>query len=91
MATSVIGQETLDRLYAVIESELGIDPRRLDAKNNFIFDLGLDSVQLAAVATRIDVEFGIDMPLMMLEVTTLHDFLEVFAEQIRLKSSTPAQ
>jgi acyl carrier protein len=83
-----IDKDILERLYAVIQDELGIDPRRLDTSKNFIFELGLDSVQLMAVSMRIDAEFGINLPMTIIESATLADFLQVFKKQIEEISGT---
>jgi acyl carrier protein len=83
--TVEIDQGILERLYAVIEEELGVDPRAVDPEKNFIFELGLDSVQLAAVAMRIDMEFEISLPMSIIGAPTMAGFLQEFKRQLDAK------
>ena len=82
METVEIDQGILERLYAVIEEELGVDPRAVDPEKNFIFELGLDSVQLIRLGLGIDSEFGISLPNIAVDGLTFNGFLKSFAHEI---------
>jgi len=88
METVEIDQGILERLYAVIEEELGVDPREIDPAKNLVSDLGLDSVQLTGAALRIDMDFGVSLPNSIMEGCTFGEFLREFRNQ--LDSDRPA-
>ncbi len=78
METSGIEPEILEKLFDLIQDELGVDPREYDPNKNVILDLGLDSVQITQVSLRIDAEFGVDLPLSILDNFTLANVLAAF-------------
>ena len=84
---SIISKEDIEKLFNIIKEELKIDPSQIDPNKNFIFELGLDSLQLATIAARIDTEFDINLPLTVMEATNLNEFLYILKNEIEEKNT----
>ena len=73
-------QETLDRVIAVTARVLGLDTGEITPDNNFIFDLGAESVQSVELVASFETEFDIDMDqdeaLAVQTVSDAADFIE---------------
>jgi acyl carrier protein len=74
-----------EKLITILENDLtvtldGIDPDRP------IFDqLPLDSMQLVAIAARIEETFGIELPLTFMEKPTLNHLIDLVVEAVEVK------
>ena len=49
------------RLLQVIEEEFGIPEQKIHNESNFIYDLGLDSLDLAQLQLAMELEFKIEV------------------------------
>ena len=50
-----------ERLYRVLESELGADPTQIKPENNLKEDLGADSLDATEVIMKLEEEFDIEI------------------------------
>jgi acyl carrier protein len=65
-----------ERLLQVIADEFGVSAEKINNESNFIYDLGLDSLDLAQLRLTMELEFKIDVSdTDMKEVTTVGDAL----------------
>lgn len=51
-----------DRVQAIIENQLGVDPASITAEASFIDDLGADSLDLVELIMSLEDEFKDDVP-----------------------------
>jgi acyl carrier protein len=74
-----------ERLLRVIADEFGVPDEKIHNESHFMYDLGLDSLDLAQLQLAIEEEFKIDVSdTDMKEVTTVGDallFLKKVLEQ----------
>lgn len=54
-------QDVLDRVIKVTARVLSLDPATIKPGDNFVFDLGAESVQSVELVAAFEQEFGIDM------------------------------
>jgi acyl carrier protein len=54
-------KDVLQRVINVTAKVLSIDPATIKAGDNFVFDLGAESVQSVQLVAGFEEEFGIDM------------------------------
>lgn len=54
-------QDVLDRVVKVTARVLSLDPATIKPGDNFVFDLGAESVQSVELVAAFEQEFGIDM------------------------------
>jgi acyl carrier protein len=68
--------ELRQKLLEIIEAESGIPSAEIDADADFREEAYLDSMQFIAIAARIEDEFNIELPITVINVTTLNEFLD---------------
>ncbi len=68
---------TRDRVFAVIQKVVAIDPTTLDPDTDIRDQVSFDSMQFVEVTARVEKEFGIELPIAAMEARTINDFLEV--------------
>jgi len=51
-----------ERVYAIIEKELGVNPEQITSNASFIEDLGADSLDTVELVMAFEEEFGIEIP-----------------------------
>ncbi len=54
-------QDVLKRVAEVTGRVLGLDPEKIQPSDNFVFDLGAESVQSVELVAAFEEEFGFDM------------------------------
>ncbi|HPM24027.1 MAG TPA: phosphopantetheine-binding protein [Phycisphaerae bacterium] len=54
-------KDVLNRVIAVTARVLGLDPADIKPTDNFVFDLGAESVQSVELVTAFEAEFKIEM------------------------------
>lgn len=83
MTTKKISHDELRRkVLKIIEAETGIPPTEIDADADFREEAYLDSMQFVAIAARIEEEFKIELPITVVNVTTLNEFISFVKDQI---------
>jgi acyl carrier protein len=71
-----------DRVFAVIAKTVEIDPATLDASRDVRDQVSFDSMQFVELTARVEKELGIELPLRVMEVRTINEFLGVIEEAI---------
>ncbi len=54
-------KEVLERVIKVTGKVLGLEPSEIKPTDNFVFDLGAESVQSVELVSAFEAEFNIDM------------------------------
>ena len=74
------------RLVQMIVDEFGVSREKINSESNFMYDLGLDSLDLAQLQLVMELEFKIDVSdADMKEVTTVGDALLVLKKALEKK------
>ena len=83
MVTKKISHDELQqKLLEIIEEESGIPPTEIDADADFREEAYLDSMQFVAIAAHIEEEFNIVLPITVVNVTTLNEFIDFLKDKI---------
>lgn len=72
-----------ERVFAAIERVVGVDPRTLDPERDVREQMSFDSMQFVSLTAAVESELDIELPLSMMEVTTLDDFLELVERALK--------
>jgi acyl carrier protein len=75
------------RLFSILRNEFNIKVEELDPDRPVFEQLPLDSMQMVAIAAKIEETFGIELPLTFMEKPTLNHLLELVAEATEIKVS----
>jgi acyl carrier protein len=71
--------EVQEKLISILENEFTIKPGEIDPDRPIFEQLPLDSMQLVAIAAKIEETFGIELPLTFMEKPTLNHLVELVA------------
>lgn len=78
------GQDVLQRVVKVTARVLSLDPGTIKADDNFVFDLGAESVQSVELVAAFEQEFGIEMDEdAALAVTTVGGAAEFIGKHVK--------
>jgi acyl carrier protein len=69
----------------IIKKEFQLDPEEIDPDKDLREQVLLDSMQFVALAARIETELNIELPITIMEVTTLNQFLNIVEETVEEK------
>ncbi len=78
----VTHDELRTKLLKIIESESGMPPSEIDPDADFREEAYLDSMQFVAIAAHIEEEFGINLPISVVNVCTLNEFISFLEDRI---------
>jgi len=69
-------QPTKQKILDLIRKEVSIDPAAINPDQDLRQQVLLDSMQFVGIAARIETAFDIELPITVMEVSTLNQFLE---------------
>ena len=72
-----------DKILGIISRESGMDSAKINPEQNFREHSFLDSMQFVAIAARTEEEFGIELPMEVMQVNTLSQFIELVSNQVK--------
>ena len=75
-------EEIKQRIYSAIREEMSIDPQALDPDKELREQVELDSVQLVGLASRLESELDIELPLSVMDAGSFREFLQIIDETI---------
>jgi acyl carrier protein len=70
------------KIFDIIKQETNINISKLNSQINFLKQSFLDSLQFVSITARIEEELGIELPISIMEVTTLDEYLSIIAQQL---------
>lgn len=79
-------QNTRAKVLETIEKEAFLNPASIDPDQDLRQQALLDSMQFVAIAARIETAFGIELPITVMEVSTLNQFLDVVDAELGKKA-----
>lgn len=79
--------KTRQRIFELIQKDAQINPSQLDPDKDLRQQVLLDSMQFVSIAARIEAAFDIELPITIMEVSTLNQFMEMVDEELtKIKS-----
>ncbi len=75
-----------NKIFGIMQKDIHIDPASIDPDKPIREQISLDSMQFVSITARIELEMNIELPISIMEVRTLNEFLAVV--QDTLKKST---
>jgi acyl carrier protein len=73
------------KVFEILQKITHKDPNLLDPDSDIRKQVSLDSMQFVSIIAQIEEEFSIEIPISILEVSTLNEFLAVIDETFSLK------
>jgi acyl carrier protein len=80
-------QALIKKIYQIIIKITNIPEAQLDLDKNFKTEMGLDSLQLIRIASAIEEQLNIELPVSVMEVNTLKEFLKLVTEELYKNAS----
>ncbi|MBN2036731.1 MAG: acyl carrier protein [Chitinispirillaceae bacterium] len=77
------------RLSEILAKDFQINVASIEPDTPIFNQLSLDSMQLVAIIAKVEQEFGIELPLSLIEEPTLNSFISIVAEAMVKKNPQP--
>ena len=74
-----------ERLFSILEHEFTIKLDHIEPDRPIFEQLPLDSMQLVAIAAKIEETFGIELPLTFMEKPTFNNLIRLVVEAVEKK------
>ena len=71
-----------ERLFSVLENDFNLKLSGIDRDISIFEQLPLDSMQLVAIAVKIEETFGIELPLTFMEKPTINHLVKLVADTV---------
>lgn len=79
--------KTRQRIFELLQKDAQINPSQLDPDKDLRQQVLLDSMQFVSIAARIEAAFDIELPITIMEVSTLNQFMEMVDSELEKKLS----
>jgi len=70
------------KIFDIISQEISINISTLNPQVNFLKQASLDSMQFVSITARIEEVFGIELPISVMEISTLDEYLALIDQQL---------
>ena len=85
--TDIVSPEIIfSRLGEILDKEFQINLAQIEPDTPILNQLPLDSMQLVAIVAKVEQEFGIELPLSIIEEPTLNSFIAIIGKEIMNKN-----
>jgi acyl carrier protein len=74
-------QTLKQRVLSILQSELNVDPSTVNPDADLRDQVHLDSMQFVSLIARLEIDLRIEVPMSILEVKTLNEFLEAIERE----------
>ena len=74
-------QKIKKRIFEIIRQETNINLSEVKSHTNFLDQAFLDSIQFVSITARIEEEFGIELPISIMNISTLDEYLSIVNQQ----------
>jgi|GEM_PF-811937 Phosphopantetheine attachment site. len=75
-------EQLKQKIFGLIQKDINADPSTIDPDRPIRDQVGLDSMQFVGVVARIELELGIELPMSVMEVKTLNEFMAVVEKEM---------
>ena len=80
-------EHIFSRLGEILDREFQINLAQIEPDTLILEQLPLDSMQLVAIVAKVEQEFGIELPLSLIEEPTLNHFIALIGKEIMNKNT----
>lgn len=77
-----MGEDLKIRIFNIVKKHANIDLTKIDPEKDFLEQVSIDSIQFVSIVTRLEEELGIELPISIMEVSTLNEFLSVIEKEL---------
>jgi acyl carrier protein len=79
--------EQKKQIFDILQKEVRLDPASIDPNSDFRDQINVDSMQFVALIARLEKEFDIEVPISVMEVKTINEFLESLDVELLKKAA----
>ena len=72
-----MGEDLKKRIFEIVKKQTQIDLSEIDPEKDFREQVSIDSMQFVTIVALLEEEFGIELPISIMEVSTLNEFLSI--------------
>jgi acyl carrier protein len=80
-------ESIFSHLSEILDREFQINLTQIEPDTPILNQLPLDSMQLVAIVAKVEQEFGIELPLSLIEEPTLNHFIAFIGKEIMNKNT----
>ena len=77
-----MNDEQKKKIFDILQKEIRQDPAFLDPTSDFREQINIDSMQFVTIIARLEKEFDIEVPISVMEVKTINEFLDALDIEI---------
>jgi len=71
------------KIFTIIEKQTNIKLSTVDPDKDIREQISLDSMQFVTIIARLEADLGIEIPISIMEVNTLNEFLSVIENELK--------
>lgn len=75
-------EQLKQNIFNSLKKELPINPSDIDPDKNLREQVSLDSMQFVRIIARIEEELSIELPISIMEVSTLNEFFAIIENEL---------
>jgi acyl carrier protein len=75
-------EQLRQKIFGLIQQDINADPSTIDPDKPIRDQIALDSMQFIGVVARVELELGVELPISVMEVKTLNEFLSVVEKEM---------
>lgn len=73
---------TKEKIFSIIKQETNIDISNIDPKRDLQEQVSFDSMQFVSITSRVENELKIELPISVMEISTLNEFLDIIEKEL---------
>jgi len=77
-----MNEELKQRIFSIIKGKTGINLSKIDPDRDIQEQTTLDSIHVVGIITEIEKELNIQLPISVLEVSTVNEFLAIVEKEL---------
>lgn len=78
-----MSEELSERIFSIVKKYANIDLTTINPDKDFGEQVSLDSIQYVSIITRLEEELGVELPISIMEIRTLNEFLSIIKNEFR--------
>jgi len=78
-----MGEDLRKRIFGIVRKYANIDLTKIDPDKDFREQVSIDSIQYVSIVARLEEELKIELPISIMEVSTLNEFLSIVDKEFQ--------
>ena len=78
-----MGENIKEKIFNTVKKEVNIDLSDIDPNKYLREQVSLDSMQFVSIIARLEEELVIELPISIMEVSTLNEFLSIVEKELQ--------